>query len=51
MRFVFIISPSKPIEIGMLEKDVENLSNVYFLGYYDGIMILPKLIEYLKNDD
>ena len=48
---LFIISPSKPIEIGMLEKDVENLSNVYFLGYYDGIMILPKLIEYLKNDD
>ncbi len=46
---LFIISPSKPIEIGMLEKDIDNLANVYFLGFYDGIMILPKLIEYLKK--
>lgn len=39
---VFVIRPERPLEIGRLEKDPENVQRVYNIGYKDGM-------RYLKN--
>ena len=45
---IFVIRPSKPIEIGRLEKDPEKLQKVYDLGYNDARKSMDGLREYLK---
>ncbi len=44
----FIIRPSKPIEIGKIEKNPEKLQAVYDLGKNDANKLLKNLMEYLK---
>ncbi len=45
----FVISPSHPMEIGRLEKDMEKLGDWYYLGYQDGQDNLEALRAYLGN--
>ena len=45
---IFVIRPSKPIEIGRLEKDPEKLQKDYDLGYNDARKSMDSLREYLK---
>ena len=46
---IFMISPSKPITIGRLEKNVDKLANLYYEGREDALALLPKLKEYLNR--
>ena len=46
---VFVIAPSKPIQIRMLEKDLSKLKEIYMLGYNDCKNILPELKAYLEK--
>lgn len=48
---IFVISPSKPIDIGRLERDTERLSEVYYLGYQDTEEKLDALRKYLKRGE
>lgn len=48
---IFMISPSKPIDIGRLEKDTHRLAEVYYLGYADGKQCLPALKAYLSRGE
>lgn len=44
---VFVISPSEPVTISRLEKDMEKLGNLYYLGYNDVRRQLDALRAYL----
>ena len=44
---VFVISPSEPVTISRLEKDMEKLGNLYYLGYNDARRQLDALRAYL----
>ncbi len=46
---IFMISPSKPITIGRLEKDVDKLYDLYNEGLKDMENIYDKLLEYLES--
>lgn len=46
---VFVISPSKPVEISRLETDMEKLGELYFLGVEDAKANLEALKEYLER--
>lgn len=46
---VFVIAPSSPINIKMLEKDVYKLRDIYFMGYNDCMNSLEALKEYLNK--
>lgn len=50
---VFVISPSRSMHIGRMEKDLEKLGEWYWLGYRDAQTIMPGLKAYLtrKNSD
>ena len=41
------ICPSKPIEVGIIEGDVNKLRDLYFLGRADCLQRLPVLRAYL----
>ncbi len=45
----FVIRPSKPIEIGHIEKDPARLQAVYELGLADGKRLAAALAEYLSR--
>ncbi len=45
---VFVISPTKPIQISRLEKDMEKLGALYYDGQKDGIEKLAELKKYLE---
>lgn len=47
---VFRISPSRPITVGRLERDVTKLEKLYWSGYRDAEAMLPELIDYLKEN-
>ncbi|OLU45121.1 patatin family protein [Dubosiella newyorkensis] len=44
---LFSIAPSEHIEVSRLEKDIEKLGKLYYLGYHDGRKAIPALKEYL----
>lgn len=44
---VFVIAPSKPVTISRLEKDLDKLADLYYLGRDDGENILNDLKNYL----
>ena len=44
---VFVISPSEPETISRLEKDMEKLGRLYYLGYEDARRQLNALRAYL----
>jgi len=46
---VFVIRPSRPIEISRVERDPEKLQQVYDLGLRDGRAILPALENYMEQ--
>ena len=46
---VFVIAPSKPITIKLLEGDLSKLREIYDLGYNDALNSLEKLEEYLRS--
>jgi len=46
---VFVIAPSKPIKIRMLEGDLNKLKEIYDLGYQDCLKQLPSLKKYLSK--
>lgn len=45
---LFVISPSQPVTVGRMEKDVEKLGQLYELGYQDGKEQLERLQAYLQ---
>ena len=44
---IYVIAPSRPIDISRLEGDMEKLGGLYFLGYEDAKKQLPAIREYL----
>lgn len=44
---LFSIAPSEYIPVSRLEKDMEKLGRLYYLGYHDGRKAIPALKEYL----
>ncbi|MBQ7989826.1 MAG: patatin family protein [Oscillospiraceae bacterium] len=46
---IFIISPSKPVNVSRFEGDIDKLSTLYWLGYYDAYEAVPALREYLNS--
>lgn len=44
---LFVISPSQPVSVRRLEKDMEKLGALYYLGYQDGNQSIQALKEYL----
>ena len=46
---VFVISPSRSMHIGRMEKDLEKLGEWYWLGYRDAQALLPDLRAYLTR--
>lgn len=44
---VFVIAPSRPVDISRLEGDMEKLGSLYDLGYLDARNQLDALMEYL----
>ncbi|MDO4501070.1 MAG: patatin family protein [Erysipelotrichaceae bacterium] len=46
---IFRITPSKPVEVSRLEGNLEKLSDLYYLGYFDAMNCFDKLIKYLNS--
>lgn len=46
---IFVISPSRFMDIGRMEKDLEKLGEWYWLGYRDAQNVLPELKAYLEE--
>ncbi|WP_427814991.1 patatin-like phospholipase family protein (plasmid) [Enterococcus sp. 22-H-5-01] len=46
---VLCISPSKPVTVSRLEKNLSNLEDLYWMGYQDAEKMLPKLESYLES--
>lgn len=44
---IFMICPSEPVAIGRIEKDMEKLGNLYYLGYNDAMNCMGELKAYL----
>lgn len=46
---IFRITPSKPVEISRLERDIDKLSDLYYLGYFDAMDKFSDLKDYLND--
>jgi len=46
---VFVIAPSKPINIKMLEGDLDKLKEIYYLGYNDCLNQLEALKKFIEE--
>lgn len=46
---IFVIAPSKPVTVARLEKDMEKLGALYYLGYEDAKRQLDALLEFLNS--
>ena len=46
---IFIIRPSRPINIGRIEKDPAKLQQVYDIGIHDGTAAIKKLQQFMTN--
>lgn len=47
---LFQIIPTRAVEVGRLEKDMEKLGALYYEGYNDALAALPALKKYLEID-
>lgn len=47
---VYVISPSQEIDVGRLERDMEKLGGLYYLGYNDVLDQLDQIQAYLSSD-
>lgn len=45
---IFVIAPSRPVEISRLEGDMEKLGALYDMGYMDARNVMRELKEYLE---
>ena len=45
---IFVINPSEPVSVGRLERDMEKLGALYYMGYEDAQKRLPDLYKYLE---
>lgn len=45
---IFVLAPSRVVDVELLESDIEKLGNLYWLGYNDTMANIDKLREYLK---
>ena len=48
---VFVISPSRFMDIGRMEKDLEKLGEWYWLGYHDARAVMEELRRYLNRKE
>lgn len=48
---LFSIAPSRYIPVSRLEKDMEKLGELYYLGYHDGRKAIPALKAYLGIEE
>ena len=48
---IFVIYPSKPIDIGRLERDTSRLGDIYYLGYNDAKNKMSALKVYLNKEE
>ena len=48
---IFVISPSKPIDIGRLERNTDRLGDIYYLGYNDAKNKMNALKDYLNKGE
>jgi len=46
---IFVIRPSREVNIKTIEKDARRLIDLYFLGREDALKSLPKMYEYLNQ--
>ena len=46
---MLVFCPSEKVEVGRVEKDMEKLGELYFLGYRDALASLPRIREYLES--
>ena len=44
---IIMISPSQPVTVGRIEKDVEKLGKLYYLGYNDAMNSMDDIKKYL----
>ena len=45
---IFVIAPSKSVEVTRFEGDMEKLGELYWLGYNDANQNIDKIKEYLQ---
>lgn len=45
---VFVISPTKPVNVSRFENDIEKLGALYDMGYNDTLKLIPEIKKYLK---
>lgn len=43
------ITPSRPVTISRVESDIDKLSDLYYLGYFDGMNHYDEVINYLNS--
>lgn len=48
---IFTIAPSKPVEVKRIERDMDKLADLYYLGYSDAYDNMESLKEYLEISD
>lgn len=48
---IFVIAPSQEVTVSRLEKDMEKLGDLYYLGYHDAKSQIAKLKAYLQTDE
>jgi len=46
---IFVIRPSREINIGLMERDPRKLLDLYFQGRDDARLLLPQMLEYLNR--
>ena len=46
---IFVIAPSKPVEVTRFEGDMEKLGELYWLGYNDALTNIDQIKEYLND--
>lgn len=46
---IFVFAPSRILNIGTIERDVNHMQEIYDLGRNEALQQMPKLIEYLKK--
>ena len=46
---IYRITPSKPVTISRLEKDIDKLSNLYYRGYFDAMAHFDEILAYLNS--
>ena len=46
---IYRITPSRPVDISRLEKDLDKLSDLYYLGYFDAMSHFDEIKEYLNS--